>query len=148
MIELKPFQFEHFDLFAWREEDRKLYDVNSEFVSEFINAKDAECWTAIEDGRIVCIGGVVKRTGKTGYCFTIFSKYATGKSVGVARIVRRQFFAIISTLGLHRVVTYNRASADTHNKWVEWLGFKFECVAEMFDDEGNDFHQYALIVRG
>ena len=141
-MDLKPFQFEHFDLFAWRDGDQQTYNIDSEFVAAFISAeKNGEVWTAIEDGRIVCIGGIIKRTAKTGYAFSVFSRYA---KPGIARTFRRMFRAIMRDLDLHRVVTYNRVDAGLHHKWCEWLGCVLEGRVNKFDDEGNDYFQYGL----
>lgn len=150
MVELIPFQFEHFELFAWRAEDKETYGVDSELISSLVGAegKNAECWTAVEDGRIVCIGGVIRVTKRTGHCFTVFSKYATAEKVGTARTVRRMFLAIVREMELHRVVTYNRVGAGQHDKWCKWLGFKLETPEPIrkFDDKGNDYYQYALVM--
>ncbi len=146
MAELKPFQFEHFDLFAWRDEDQKTYNINSEFIKAFVNVgKESDCWTLVDDGRIVCIGGVLRQTEKTGYCFTVFSKYA---KPATARTVRRMFKAIMWEMRLHRVVTYNRITAGAHHRWCEWLGFELEGTVRKFDDEGNDYFQYGLVTDG
>lgn len=145
-VELRQFCFEHLDLFAWRENDLKTYGIRSEIMDALTSAADkGECWTAIYEGRILVIGGIIKHTEKTGYCFTLFSQYADKNKIGAARTVRRMFNAMFEEMQLHRVVTYNRIGATEHNKWCEWLGFKFEGVAEKFDDDGNDYLQYALI---
>lgn len=143
-VTIKDFCFEHLDLFAWREDDFKTYNVNSEFIKAFVNADEkAEIHTFVYDGRVVCIGGIVQITPKTGYAFSLFSRYADGCKVPLARSVRRMFKNMVEDMGLHRVTTYNRIK--DHNKWCEWLGFKWECVAEKFDDEGRDYDQYSYI---
>lgn len=145
-IDKKKFCFEHLDLFAWRDEDLETYGARSELVDVLISAAEkGECWTGIYDGRIVVIGGVLPYTEKTGYCFTIFSEHADRHRTATARATRRMFESMVDTMGLHRIVTYNRIGAHEHNKWCEWLGFKREGVVEKFDDAGNDYVQYALV---
>ena len=144
-MEPKPFQLEHLDVFAWRDEDLELYGKSSEIVEAMKNHEAGECFIGFYDGRILVIGGVIPRTHKTGYAFTIFSQHADRHKIIVAKAVRQMFNSIVESMGLHRVVTYNRMGAESHNKWCEWLGFKAECPVEKFDDDGNTYMQYALI---
>lgn len=145
-IVLKEFCFEHLDLFAWREDDYKTYNINSEFIQAFVKAGDnGEIYTATCDGRILVIGGIIKTSEKTGYCFTMFSKYAGKYGTSAARTVRRMFERMREDMGLHRLTTYNRIGAEDHNRWCEWLGFEKEGVVRKFDDEGNDYIQYGLV---
>lgn len=149
-VELKKFIIEHLDLFAWREYDRKTYNINSEFTQALLRAETVgEAWTAILDGRILVIGGIIPHSAKTGYCFTMFSKYADQHKIIAAKTVKRMFDGMVQDIGYHRVVTYNRAGSDHHHKWCEWLGFKLETPEPIrkFDDEGNDYFQYALVVE-
>lgn len=142
-VQLLNFQFEHLELFTWRDDDFKTYNINSEFVRALANAEKGDCYTAVYQGRIIVIGGILPLSGKTGYCFTLFSKYA---GISAAKIVKRMFDNMVEDMGLHRVVTYNRADAQRHNDWVEWLGFKEEGICRKFDDEGNDYVQYAKVL--
>jgi hypothetical protein len=144
-VELKPFNFEHLDLFAWRDDDLKTYGIRSELMDALTAAAErGDCWTAIYDGRILVVGGIIPQTQKTGLCFTIFSEYADQCKIGAARTVKRMLASVMGELGLHRITTYNRADAQDQHKWCEWLGFKFECVAAKFDDDGNNYFQYAF----
>lgn len=141
-----PFQYEHLDLFTWREDDLKTYGTQSQLNNALASAADkGQCWTAVYDGRIMVIGGIFKHTPKTGYCFTLFSEYSVRHKIIAAKAVRQMFNGLLQDMGLHRVETYNRIGAESHNKWCEWLGFEKEGVAKKFDDEGNDYVRYALI---
>lgn len=145
-VEMRQFSFDHLDIFAWREDDIKTYEIRGEISDALVGAAEkGECWTAVYDGRILAIGGILPRSDKTGYCFTLFSRYAEQHKIAAAKSVRQMFESMLKSLALHRVVTYNRIGADTHNRWCEWLGFKRECAVEKFDDDGNDYFQYALI---
>lgn len=145
--ELKEFCFEHLDLFAWREDDEKTYNVNSEFIQAFMGIESrGEVYTLVIDGRIAVIGGVMPFSDKTGYCFTMFSKYADENKITAAKVVKRMYDNMVQDMGLHRIVTYNRITKEDHNRWCEWLGFKLECIVEKFDDEGNDYKQYGHVI--
>lgn len=145
-VELKQFEIEHIDFFSWRPDDFKTYNINSEFVTALLRAeKNGESYTAVYQGRILVIGGICGLSAKTGYAFTLFSKYADQAPFAAAKTVKRMFSRMVEDMDLHRVVTYNRIGAENHHRWCEWLGFKEECIARKFDDEGNDYVQYALV---
>lgn len=145
-MELLEFQFEHLDLFTWRADDLKTYNINSEFVAAIISAeRKGQIWTAFHAGRILVIGGILPHSKRTGYCFTLFSKWAEQHKIASARLVRRMFARMLDDMGYHRVVTYNRVDAGSHNNWCEWLGFVREGIIRKFDDAGNDYYQYALV---
>lgn len=144
-VEPIPFCIEHLDLFSWREEDLRTYGTGSEISEALKNHDGGECFTGVYNGQIVVIGGIVPRTNKTAYAFTIFSEHADNHKIITAKAVRQMFKSIVESIGIHRIVTYNRLGAENHNKWCEWLGFKKECEVEKFDDEGNTYTQYALI---
>ena len=148
-MKLVDFDFEHFALFDWREEEYKMYNVGSEFVRALLSAeKTGECYTAMHDGRILVIGGIVRQSAKTGYAFTMFSKHVDKSPIPAARLVKRMFARMTEDMGLHRIVTYNLVSAEAHHKWCEWLGFVREGIARKFDDQGNDYVQYGLVTDG
>lgn len=143
---MKDFCFEHLDLFCWKEEDKEAYGISSEFLDSLLGAEEkGVSYTLVGEGRILVIGGIVPVSKHTARCFTIFSKYAENHKLAVAKAVRRKFYGMIDGMGLHRVTTYNRLEAKAHHKWCEWLGFKRECIAEKYDDEGNDYVQYGMV---
>lgn len=145
-MKMVDFQFEHLELFDWRQEEYGMFNTGSDFVNALLAAEEkGECYTVIHDGRILVIGGIVRRTQKTGYAFTIFSKYADGYKIMLGRLGRRMFDRMMEDMGLHRITTYNRAGMDLHGRWCEWLGFKREGVVPKFDDEGNDYVQYGKV---
>ncbi len=148
-MKLVDFQFEHLELFDWREDEQKMYNVGSDFVRAITTAENkGESYTFMHDGRIVAIGGVVPLTKKTGYAFSLFSVHADKAHVATARAVSRMFHRLVEDLGLHRVTTYNLVEAERHHKWCEWLGFVREGVVPKFDDEGKDYVQYGLVING
>jgi hypothetical protein len=146
-MKLVGFCFEHLALFDWREEEREMYNVGSEFVKALLTLEEkGDCYTAMHDGRILVIGGIVRQSTKTGYAFTMFSSHAEKYPTVAAKLVKRMFDRMIEDMGLHRVVTYNLLSAEKHHKWCEWLGFKREGICQKFDDEGRDYVQYGKVL--
>lgn len=148
-MKLVEFQFEHLDLFEFREGEKEMYNVGSEFMQAIIKAGEkGEIYTAIHDGRIMVIGGVIPRSKKTGYAFTFFSQYADKAPYLVARTAKRMFARVIEDMGLHRVTTYNMVKMPVHSRWCEWLGMKREGLILKMDDAGNDYYQYGMVLDG
>lgn len=147
-MKLVEFQFEHLELFDWREEEKRMYNVGSDFVRALVNAEKGECYTAMHDGRILVIGGIIKLSAKTGYAFTMFSSHAEKAPIPAAKLVKRMFSRMVEDMGLHRITTYNLIEAVRHHKWCEWLGFEKEGIVRKFDDEGKDYVQYGMVLNG
>lgn len=139
-----PFQKNHFDLFEFREFEVYTEEEKRMFVEEM--PERSKMFTAVTDGRIVMIAGVVMVTLKTGLAFAMFSKYADQYPIATARMSKKLFRAGIESFGVHRLVAYNKIDAEHHHKWVEWLGFERECVVRKFTDEGTDAVQYGMIL--
>lgn len=146
-MKLVDFRFDHLEMFDWRDEEFKMYNVGSEFVRALLNAEEKGlCYTAMHDGRILGIGGILRQSQKTGYAFTLFSKHAEKHPVAAARLARRMFRRMTEDMGLHRIVTYNLLTAEKHHKWCEWIGFVREGICRKFDDEGNDYVQFGMVL--
>ncbi len=145
-MKLVGFDFEHFQMFDWRDEENAMYNTGSDFTRAIISAEEkGEVYTAMHDGRILVIGGILRQSQKTGYAFTVFSKWADQYPVAAAKLVRRMFDRMTEDMGLDRIVTYNLATAEKHHRWVEWLGFEREGECKKFDDEGRTYFQYAKV---
>lgn len=148
-MKLVDFQFEHLALFDWRDEEKKMYNVDSAMMQALLTVeKKGEAYTALHDGRILVIGGIVPLSKKTGYAFTLFSQHADQSPHAAARLVRRMFRGMVEDMGLHRVVTYNLEAALVHHRWCEWLGFSYEGRLLKFDDDGNTYVQYGRVTHG
>lgn len=148
-MKLVEFQFEHLDLFEFRDEEKDIYNVGSEFMQAIIKAGEkGEVYTAIHDGRILVIGGVIPRSKKTGYAFTFFSKHAEKYHFLVAKTAKRMFKRVIEDMGLHRVTTYNMVKIPAHSRWCEWLGMEKEGLIRCMDDARNDYYQYGMVLNG
>lgn len=145
-MKLIDFDFDHLLLFDWRENEYDMYNTNSDFVNTMISMeKQGEMFTALHDGRILMIGGVIPVTKKTGYAFSAFSKHAENHKIMCGKTIKRMMHCMMEDMGLHRLTTYNLVVNGHHHKWCEWLGFKSEGVVEKYDDEGRDYIQYGLV---
>lgn len=148
-MKLVEFQFDHLELFDWRENEFNMYNAGSELLTVITKAAESGlCHTALHDGRILGLGGIIPLSKKTGYCFTIFSRHSDSYPVASARLGKRMFTGMVRDMELHRVVTYNLVDNSHHHKWCEWLGFKAEGVLEKFDDLGRSYIQYAWVKNG
>lgn len=143
------FQFEHLELFDWREDEYAMYNTGSDFVQALLSMeKNGECFTAMHDGRIVMIFGIIRMSEKTGYAFSIFSRHASGCKVLCAKTIRRMLVRMMDDMSLHRLTTWNMVANPHHGRWCEWLGFKKEGVLPRYDDQGRDYVQYGLVTDG
>ncbi len=148
-IRIIPFQPEHLDIFDWRETENQMYNTGSDLTRRLTSAMQAggdmfEAWTMVYDGRILVMGGIFKVSEKTGYCWTIFSRW--NAPLSAVRAVRARFMEMISRMGLHRLTTFNLKGQDGHHRWCAFLGFTAEGTERKFDDEGRDYVRYALVL--
>lgn len=147
MIELIPFKAEHLELFTQTEEDKKRYGVFSDEIAQGMEELGV-AFTAVDDGRILVVGGVLLIDNVKGHCWTMVSKYAAGYGISVLRVVKGQLESIMETHGLHRVETANIADATEHHRWCELLGFEREGEMRFFDERKRTYVRYAKFWEG
>lgn len=142
MIKIIPYSTEHMDLFEQRECDVARYGkLDSDYSNPF--AEHGVAFTAVEDGRILIVGGIMHFTENTGRCWTLVSKYAENRGVALVRVTKSKLESLMETMHLHRVETCNIADAEDHHKWCRLLGFTFEGIMRCYDDQKRDYHRYA-----
>ncbi len=142
MIRLIPYEAAHMDLFKQSESDVERYGVIS---SEMANpmAEHGVCFTAILDGRILVVGGVLQMTNHTGHCWTMVSEYAKGNGAAILRVAKTQLESMMRDMGLHRVETANLKTATAQHKWCKLLGFVEEGPLKYYDDKKRDYIRFA-----
>lgn len=142
MIELIPYDSAHMDIFKQTPDDVERYGkVSSEMVNPM--AENGVCFTAISDGRILVVGGVLQTTQHTGYCWTMVSEYARGQGLSLIRTTKNQLEAMMEGMKLHRVETSNIKGSDEQNLWCKLLGFQNEGVMRYYDDKKRDYIRFA-----
>lgn len=146
MIKLIPYEPEHMDLFEQTEEDIARYGV---YDSKTPNpmAEYGTCFTAIADGRIVVVGGILQMSTHTGKCWTMVSKHASKCGISVFRMVKNQLEAMMQAMKMHRVETANIETAEEHHKWCRLLGFQQEGKMKYYDDEGRTYIRFAKFME-
>lgn len=146
MIDLIPFKQSHLDLFVACDEDIERYgDLIQKMDTDLPDA--GFTFTAVADGRVLVVGGVVPYTMHTGYGWTFVSKYAEQYGISVFRVVKQQLEAMMRHLKLHRVETANLLDAERHRRWCRLLGFEEEGVLRKYDEEGRDYIRMAKIME-
>ena len=142
MIDLIPYDAAHMDLFEQSDDDIERYgEINKEMSLPM--AEHGTCFTAIKDGRILCVGGVLQVSKHTGHCWTMVSVHAKDHGKAVLHCVKTQLETMMRSMGLHRVETSNLFNATDHHKWCRALGFKEEGVMMYYDDKGRHYKRFA-----
>jgi len=142
MIKLIPYDAAHMDLLKQSDQDIERYGKISSEMSNPM-AEHGVCFTAILDGRILVVGGILQTTNNTGHCWTMVSEYAEGHSIAVLRVVKTQLENMMRDMRLHRVETANLKDATEHHKWCKLLGFHNEGVLRYYDDKKRDYIRFA-----
>lgn len=141
-LEIISFDSAHMALFRFRDDDIQNYGkMQHEIFKDFM--EQGLSFTAMFEGRILIVGGVVQTTSKTGYCWTIVSEYAKDHPEAVFHTTRRYLNRMMKDMGLHRVETANIKEAKDHHRWCELLGFKNEGVMRYYDEQGRDYVRFA-----
>jgi RimJ/RimL family protein N-acetyltransferase len=146
MIKLLPYDKTHLDLLVLSDEDKARYGDVSQFMQNPL-ADHGICFTAVADGRVLVVGGILMVTLHTGYGWTILSKYAPSYGLAVFRTVKRQLETMMRDLKLHRIETANLADAIEHHRWCELLGFRQEGILWQYDDEKRDYLRFAKLME-
>lgn len=146
MIRLVPFDRAHLDLFEAKEADIERYgDISKKMDNPL--ADHGICFTAIADGRILVVGGILVATLHTGYGWTFVSKHASQYGLRVFRTVKRQLESMMHDLQLHRIETANLKDATEHHRWSGLLGFVEEGPLWQYDDQKRDYIRFAKLMR-
>lgn len=142
MIKLLPYDKAHLDLLAPTDADIARYGDVSQFMENPL-ADHGICFTAVADGRVLVVGGILMTTMHTGYGWTIVSKYAPDYGIEVFRVVKNQLESMMRDFQLHRIETANLADAVEHHRWCRLLGFREEGPLWQYDDKKRDYVRFA-----
>lgn len=141
-IRLVPYEKAHLDLLEANPADIERYGGISKMQDDPL-AEHGICFTAISDGRILVVGGILMVTMHTGYGWTIVSKYAKDYGRDVFRVVKNQLESMMKDLQLHRIETANLADAPEHHRWCRLLGFREEGPLWHYDDKKRNYIRFA-----
>lgn len=141
-VMLIPYDPAHMDLFVQTDEDIERY---GKITSDMANpmAEHGVCFSAIKDGRVLVVGGVLQTTANTGHCWTMVSQYASGHGLSVLKTVKGQLESMMESMNIHRVETANLVKAKEHHRWCKLLGFHEEGVMRYYDDKKRDYIRFA-----
>ena len=142
MTKLLPYDSAHLDLFEQLPEDIKRfgkYDSQTPFpLGEY-----GTNFTAVANGQILVVGGVLQMSLRTGKCWTMLSKYGKQKPIAAFLTVKKQLESLMETMNLHRVETANLKEATEHHEWCRLLGFVEEGEMPLYDDQGRTYIGFA-----
>jgi hypothetical protein len=142
MIKVFPYHKKHLDLFEQRPEDVAFYGEMSSDHSPVI-FDYGQCFTVVNDGRIVLIGGILEVSAHTGKCSTILSIYAQDCILELIKKLRDHTDAMMESMMLHRIETSSPKESEEQRKWCKLLGFKEEGEMPFYDDKGRTYVRLA-----
>lgn len=105
-------------------------------------------FSGVYDGQIVAAGGVAIQWPGVGLAWVYADDCLRKFGKSAARHVQTYLKQIMSEENLHRVQAYVHADYSIGQRFITWLGFRCEGVAEAFDIEGNNWQVYAKIKKG
>lgn len=141
-----PFSKAHLALLDPREEDIARYGQIDEFMNNPL-ADEGICFTAVADGRVLVVGGILMVSMHTAYGWTIIGRHAFKHGRAVFYAVKQQLESIMRDFELHRVETSNLADAKDHHRWSKLLGFEEEGPLWQYDDQGRDYIRFAKLIK-
>ena len=146
MIKIISYDPAHLDLFEQTEKDIERY---GKFHSKMENALAdyGITFTAVLDGRILCIGGILQVSVHTGKCWTIVSKHASGHGIKLLKVIKNQLESMMEDMNLFRVETSNLKEATEYHKWCRLLGFKEEGEMPYYDDKKRTHIRFSKIME-
>lgn len=144
MMRVIPFDFDHVDIFEQTPEDIEHF---GKITSESPNpmAEHGTGFTAIADGRIIIMGGILQTSLHTGKCWTMVSRYAKEYGAEVLRKTKEQLENMMQDMNLHRLETSNLKEAEAHHRWCNLLGFTEEGEMPCYDDQKRTWVRFAKI---
>jgi ribosomal protein S18 acetylase RimI-like enzyme len=99
------------------------------------------CFTAIEDGQVLCCSGVVNQWHNRGIAWALMSDHVGGKFVRIHKAVKR----FLESTDLVRIEAYVDADFDAGHRWIQMLGFEREGYAKKYSPQGKDAVLYARV---
>lgn len=144
MIRIIPFDFEHMDLFEQTPEEIEIYG-KLDSSSPIPAAEFGVAYTAICDGRIIGVGGLLQKSEHTGKCWVMLSKHAKQHGVLVFYKARQLLEQLMDDMKLHRVETANPESTPDLNRWCFLLGFVDEGPMRCYDDKKRTYIRFAKL---
>lgn len=145
MTRIIPYRVEHWDIFEPRPIDLEYYGELNTFKKCPLSDNGIN-FTAVHNGRILIMGGILPLSEGTGYAWNFLSRYCEGKGVFLYRLVRKEIETLMKNNGIHRVETVNLVHARDHNKWCKALGFVEEGLMCQYDDQKRDYYRLAKIM--
>ena len=108
----------------------------------------ADSFTCVFDGEIVAVGGLNIFWSGVGEAWIILTKSARKEGVfGIIAFhaIRRKLEELIADNNIRRCEAQARADFDKANKFINALGFKFECVRRRYCPDGSDMNLYSQV---
>jgi hypothetical protein len=107
-------------------------------------ATTGPAWTLIIDGIIIGCAGVTILQWKKGEAWTLLSKLFLKYKKTTFRAIKEGLEKVIKENNLRRVqsIIFDDNAKEICGRFLEHLGFKWECRMEKYGPNGENVHQY------
>ncbi|PLR52421.1 hypothetical protein [Chimaeribacter arupi] len=100
-----------------------------------------DCFTGVQDGRVVAIGGILPVCEGRGYLHMIVAENMPHQWIKLYRAARRLIDAVENDyIRLETLSAFGEA-----DRWLEMLGFEFEGVLRCILPNGKDAKSYSIV---
>jgi hypothetical protein len=145
MIEVVPFQIEHFDAMD-RDPDHQDLTKSREHFAKYPLLGPA--WTLmIEHKPVVSSGVVIVWEGMGEAWMLLNGKMIERYPLTVFRVIKSGLSAIIEDCRLHRIQTFVLDGHPKAHKWIQVLGFKQEAKLDGFGPDKKAYWIYGRTTR-
>ena len=107
---------------------------------------DSNTYTAVLNGEVVGIGGVVVLWKGVGEAWVILSRNCQNKPIEMFLCIKRVYKALIQSCELNRIQVVVRVDFPQSIKMIEKLGFEREGLMRRYCPDGCDAYMYARIL--
>lgn len=124
----------------------KANPIDENVIKDFLDVK-LSGWakTALIDGKIVGVGGVVQYWPHVAEGWYCLSKEAAQYKTQMVKCIRKITEQAIKELDLHRIQSTIRVDFERAIKLAEFVGFKCEGKMAKYTADGFDAYIYAIV---
>lgn len=110
--------------------------------------KTSISYTAIEDGKVVTIAGVIPVWQGVAESFLIPSELFQNHKIQCIKYIKLNQEFLRRELKLHRLQTTVPANLFHAIRWLEWLGYERESTLRMWGPDKQDHYRYVRFFDG
>ena len=140
-----PFESRHMNGVRWIEEEHaKLFGMERAFKEYAANP----AYSGFCDGEFVGAAGIIVPWRGFGEAWAIAGPLVASHKVFFHRTIKNHLLPLAKQLGLRRLQAMVRSEYVASRRWVQELGFTWECVLHSYGIKGEDMVVYVMFPEG